>query len=109
MITAILTLFFILPTKCTYGYSVSFTKVRLTIPNLSQVLLNLSYTRQRHSTFMQAKAIYYVKVYSLINMSKSLHIEEISAKFLLKLPLKISLNPPNEKLLSNDTLGELDM
>lgn len=36
---------------------------------------------------MQAKAIYYVKVYSLINMSKSLHIEEINAKFLLKLPL----------------------
>lgn len=58
---------------------------------------------------MQAKAIYYVKVYSLINMSKSLHIEEISAKFLLKLPLKISLSLPNEKLLSNDILGELDM
>lgn len=60
-------------------------------------------TKTPHS--LGTKAIYYVKVYSLINMSKSLHTEEINAKLRLKLLLKISLSLPNEKL----HMGELDL
>lgn len=53
----------------------SFIKVRLTIPNLSELLINPSIQDKDTALSCKPKAIYYVKVDSLIDMNKPLQVE----------------------------------